>query len=109
MSKYAFGLCCALAWAGVADAQRLFVGLEGSAPVTRSTDLAGFPDVVYENHFAFDVSGAAAAPDGTLYLCNGAFNTKLYESAASSTDTPITPIRKGSTRLTPPPARARSS
>jgi hypothetical protein len=79
-NKYALALCCALAWAGAAHAQRLFVGLEGSTPMTRSTDLVGFPDVVYENHFSFDVSGAAAAPDGTLYLCNGPFTTKLYES-----------------------------
>jgi hypothetical protein len=80
MNRYALGLCCALTWAGAAHAQRLFVGLEGSEPVTRSTDLAGFPDVVYEDHFAFDVSGAAATPDGTLYLCNGPFTTNLYES-----------------------------
>lgn len=59
---------------------QLFVGLEGSAPQTRSTDLAGFPNVTWTNHFAFDVSGAAASPDGTLYLCNGAFTTKLYTS-----------------------------
>ena len=58
----------------------LFVGLEGSSPVTKSTDLSGFPDVIWENHFAFDVAGAAAAPDGTLYLCNGAFTTRLYMS-----------------------------
>lgn len=59
---------------------QLFAGLEGSAPPTVSTDLTGFPDVQWDNHFSFDVSGAAAAPDGTLYLCNGAFTTELYES-----------------------------
>lgn len=61
---------------------QLFVGLEGSAPVTRSSDLSGFPDVSWTDHFAFDVSGAAATPEGLLYLCNGAFTTKLYTSAS---------------------------
>ncbi len=58
--------------------QRLFVGLSGSTPMTRSTDLTGFPDVQWTNHFAYDVVGAAARPDGGLYICNGEFNTKLY-------------------------------
>lgn len=53
----------------------LFVGLEGSAPATRSSDLSGFPNVTWSKHFAFDVSGAAARPDGSLLLCNGAFTT----------------------------------
>jgi hypothetical protein len=72
-------LLCVIGLPSVATAE-LFVGLEGSSPVTKSTDLSGFPDVIWENHFAFDVSGAAAAPDGTLYLCNGAFTTQLYIS-----------------------------
>lgn len=62
------------------QAQQLFVGLEGSEPVTRSTDLAGFPDVSYDDHYAFDVSGAAATPDGLLFLCNGAFTTELFSA-----------------------------
>jgi len=66
---------------GAAHAQLLFMGLETSPVVgTKLTDLAGFPDVTYTDHFKFDVSGAAAAPDGTLYLCNGAFTTKLWIS-----------------------------
>jgi hypothetical protein len=40
--------------------------------------------VAWSNHFAFDVSGAAARPDGTLYLCNGAFNTDLYTATRTS-------------------------
>jgi hypothetical protein len=48
--------------------------------MTWSSDLAGFPDVTWENHFAFEVSGAAATPDGRLYLCHGPFTTELYES-----------------------------
>jgi len=64
-----------------AHAQRLFVGLEGS-PIqpTKSSDLSGFPEVTWTNHFSFDVSGAAATPEGLLYLCNGAFTTRLYSS-----------------------------
>ncbi len=63
-----------------ADAQRLFVGLEQSSLVTRSSDLAGFPGVTWTDHFPFEVNGAACAPDGTLYLCNGPFTTRLYRS-----------------------------
>jgi hypothetical protein len=59
---------------------QLFVGLEGSTPTARSTDLSGFPDVSWSDRFAFDISGAAATPEGSLYLCNGAFTTKLYSS-----------------------------
>ena len=69
-----------------ANAQYLFVGLESSTPVTRSSDLEGFPEVEYQDHFAFDVSGAAATPEGLLYLCNGAFTTRLYQ--ATLTETP---------------------
>ncbi|MBU0617429.1 MAG: hypothetical protein KKI02_06915 [Planctomycetes bacterium] len=72
-------LLCVIGLASVAGAE-LFVGLEGSSPATKSSDLSGFPDVTWDNHFAFDVSGAAAAPDRTLYLCNGAFTTQLYRS-----------------------------
>ncbi len=70
----AFTLSCGV------QAQQLFVGLESSGVPTRTTDLTGFPDVSYDDHFTFEVSGAAAAPDGTLYLCNGAFTTDLYMS-----------------------------
>ncbi len=66
--------------AGAAGAQRLFVGLEGSSPPTKSTDLAGFPAVAWETLFPFDVSGAAATPGGELYVCNGSFTTNLYRA-----------------------------
>lgn len=64
-----------------AHAQRLFVGLETS-PLqwTKSSDLSGFPNVTWTNHFFFDVSGAAATPEGKLFLCNGPFTTRLYQS-----------------------------
>jgi FlgD Ig-like domain len=80
-----FLICIALAPL-TASAQHLFIGLEGSTPVTRSSNLAGFPEVVYQNHFNFDVSGAAATPEGLIYLCNGAFTTHLY--SATMTDSP---------------------
>lgn len=64
-------------------AQRLFVGLEDPSLQTRSTNLAGFPNVSWTNHFAFEVNGAAATPDGELYLCNGPFTTRLYRSTLS--------------------------
>ena len=63
----------------------LFVGLETAGLPTRSTDLAGFPDVTYQNRFTFEVSGAAATPEGLLYLCNGAFTTQLYSASLEST------------------------
>lgn len=69
----------ALSLAPRVEAQ-LFVGLESSSPVTKSSDLAGFPNITWTDRFAFDVSGAAASPDGTLFLCNGAFTTRLYTS-----------------------------
>ncbi len=59
---------------------QLYVGLEtGSAPPMRVSDLSGFPDVTWSNFHAIDVSGAAATPDGTIYVCNGAFTTNLYQ------------------------------
>ncbi|KQC08548.1 MAG: hypothetical protein APR54_04505 [Candidatus Cloacimonas sp. SDB] len=70
-----FTFICTLSWAGT-----LFVGLEGSTLSTYSSDLSGFPDVTWNAHFNFDVSGAAATPEGMLYLCEGAFNTHLYSA-----------------------------
>lgn len=59
-------------------AQRLFVGLEDASLATRSSDLVGFPTVTWTNHYPFEVNGAAATPEGVIYLCNGAFTTHLY-------------------------------
>ncbi len=70
----------------------LFVGLEGSAPPTHSSDLSGFPNVTWDNHYSFDVSGAAATPDGLLYLCNGAFTTRLYEATLEDSPTLLSTI-----------------
>ncbi len=67
-----------------ANAGTLFVGLEGSAPPTFSSDLSGFPNVTWTPHYSFDVSGATATPEGTLYLCEGAFTTHLYEASLTS-------------------------
>ena len=63
---------------------RLFVGLEGGAPATQSSDLTGFPAVTWTAGYSFDVSGAAATPTDTLYLCNGAFNTNLYKATLNT-------------------------
>jgi len=70
----------------------LFVGLEGSAPPTMSSDLSGFPAVSWQAHYAFDVSGAAATPDGDLYLCNGAFTTHLYRATLEDAPTLLSTI-----------------
>ncbi len=59
-------------------AGELFVGIEDSQAPVRVTDLAGFPNVAYRDLFNFEVAAAAAAPDGTLYLCKGAFQTDLH-------------------------------
>ena len=75
--------------AGVARAQELFQGLEIAGLPTRSTDLAGFPDVSYTDRFTFEVSGAAATPAGDLYLCNGAFTTHLYQSTLNGPPVPL--------------------
>lgn len=66
------------------SAGTLFVGLEGSAPPTFSSDLSGFPNVTWAPQYSFDVSGAAASPEGILYLCEGAFTTHLYEATLGS-------------------------
>ena len=59
----------------------LFVGLEsGTAPPTMFTDLSGFPYVTWTPYYSFNVLGAAATPEDTLYLCNGEFNTDLYKA-----------------------------
>ena len=58
---------------------QLYVGIEtGSAQPMRVSDLSGFPVVTWSNFHAIEVSGAAATPDGTLYVCSGAFTTNLY-------------------------------
>jgi hypothetical protein len=63
----------------------LFVGLEGSSPSTFSTDMTGFPSVNWTAGFSHDVSGAAATPDGTIYIIEGAFTTHLYSFTLGST------------------------
>lgn len=68
-------------------AQRLFVGLEDPSLVTRSSDLAGFPTVTWIDHYPFEVNGAAATPEGVIYLCNGPFTTHLY--TATLDDEPV--------------------
>ena len=76
----ALALFTALLAPATVDAQRLFAGLEDASLATRSSNLSGFPNVTWTNHFAFEVNGAACAPDRTLYLVNGPFTTRLYRS-----------------------------
>ena len=82
-----------------ASAGTLFVGLEGSEPPTFSTDMSGFPNVTWTPHYSFDVSGAAASPEGILYLCNGAFTTHLYEATLSTTPQQICTISEDMSSL----------
>jgi len=79
MRRFAGLLGLLVLLAAPAGAQLLFVGLEGSSPPTKTTDLNGFPNVHWTNHYAFDVNGAAATPDGTIYVCNGDFTSMLYK------------------------------
>ena len=65
---------------GSVQAQQLFVGLSEDGLPAYSSDLVGFPDVVYEQDFYFNVNGAAADNEGNLYICNGPFTTYLYRS-----------------------------
>ncbi len=81
--RLATGLFALLVLTAPADAQRLFVGLEGTGLPTRSSDLAGFPNVSWSDHNACDVSGAAATPEGELLICAGPFTTRLYRLALS--------------------------
>jgi hypothetical protein len=56
----------------------LFAGVQYGNLPTRTTNLAGFPNVTWLDGFIFGVNGAAGRPDGTLYLSSGDFNSELY-------------------------------
>jgi hypothetical protein len=74
-------VACLAGCAPLASAE-LFVGIETSPSVpARVTDMAGFPNVTYTDLWSIDVAAAAATPDGTIYIANGAFTTDLYEAA----------------------------
>jgi hypothetical protein len=59
----------------------LFAGVQYGGLPTRTTDLSGFPNVTWLSGFVFGVNGAAARPDGAIYISSGDFNTKLYLAA----------------------------
>lgn len=80
ISRVFLSLCFLILLMPLAIAGTLFVGLEGSAPATMTSDLTGFPDVTWTPGFAFDVCGAASLPSGEVYLCEGAFTTHLYKA-----------------------------
>ncbi|MCK5036116.1 MAG: T9SS type A sorting domain-containing protein [Candidatus Sabulitectum sp.] len=61
----------------------LFAGLQGGAPPTYFSELDSFPDVTWTQYYNFDVLGAAATPEDTLYLCSSEFNTDLYKATLS--------------------------
>ncbi len=77
----------------------LFVGLEGSTPPTYHSDMTGFPDINWISNYSFDVSGAAATPDGIIYLCEGAFTTHLYEATLFSSPQQICTISEDMSAL----------
>jgi hypothetical protein len=77
----------------------LFVGLEGSTPSTYYSDMTGFPDINWISNYSFDVSGAAATPDGIIYLCEGAFTTHLYEATLFSSPQQICTISEDMSAL----------
>lgn len=85
MKKYAsLSIAAVTAMLAVMPATaQLYVGIEtGSAQPMRASDLSGFPAVTWTNFHAMEVSGAAATPEGTIYVCNGAFSTDLYQIPA---------------------------
>jgi|GEM_PF-1286643 len=77
----------------------LFVGLEGSTPPTFHSDMTGFPNINWINNYLFDVSGAAATLDGTIYIIEGAFTTHLYEATLTSAPQQICTISEDMSAL----------
>ncbi|NQV18284.1 MAG: hypothetical protein HQ534_07075 [Armatimonadetes bacterium] len=77
----------------------LFVGLEGSTPPTYHSYMTGFPNITWINNYSFDVSGAAATPDGTIYIIEGAFTTHLYEATLLSSPQQICTISEDMSAL----------
>ena len=74
---------------------QLYVGIEtGAAEPMYFSDLTGFPSVTWNSFHAIDVSGAAARPDGTLYVCNGAFTTDLFEIAPGGNPVQLSTVDK---------------
>jgi hypothetical protein len=97
--KYVVTLLLASALATPASAQ-LYAGVETSpAKHIRISDLSGFPSPTWTSGAIFDVSGAAARPDGKLYLCNGAFTTKLYRMVPGSSPTFVSTLSEDMSSL----------
>jgi hypothetical protein len=94
---------CLLSVLGISasvSAQQLFVGIEDSSTSTYISDLSGFPSVTWTPLWQASTSGAAAAPDGTLYLCEGAFTTHLYKSTDLGNPVQIATLDKDMSALT---------
>ncbi len=80
MNTYvAFSLALA-GLASLAQAQSgvLLVGQEGDGVPMKTTSLASFPAVSYTDGENFFVQGAAATPDGLIYISDGYFVNDLY-------------------------------
>ena len=82
-------LSAILGFTSMAYGQQLVVGIETAGVDVQSSDLTGFPDVAWSPLWNMEVSGAAASPDGALYLCNGSFTTHLYKSTNLGTPVQI--------------------
>jgi len=88
----------ALTIAGAASGQQLFVALETDVPAYIAT-LDGFPNLNWTPLWNFAASGAAATPDGLLYLCEGAFTTRLWASVNLGEPQQLVTLNKDITAL----------
>lgn len=88
----------ALGLAGAASGQQLFVALETDVPAYVA-DLTGYPNLTWSPLWNFAASGAAADPFGNLYLCEGAFTTRLYLSTDLGTPVQLVTLDKDITAL----------
>lgn len=77
----------------------LFVGIESDGVSTFYSDMTGFPNVNWSSNYACEVSGAAATPDGTIYLIEGAFTTHLYTATLASSPVQICTISEDMSAL----------
>ncbi len=57
----------------------LFTGVQYGSLPTRTTNLAGFPNVTWQDGFVLAINGAAGRPDGAVYMCGEDFShSPLY-------------------------------
>ncbi len=92
-------LALLLIFVSIVHAGVLFVGLESDGIPTYSSDLEGFPNISWETLYSCEVSGAAATPDGIIYLIEGAFTTHLYSATLTSSPQQICTISEDMSAL----------